>query len=225
MTGPNSPGLLRRIAAAVERVYRSDHGVVVFAREVLSSALVVAVVGLLLFGVSGLWPPLVAVESGSMQPHIQKGDLVFVTEEHRFSPDSAYGDTGVVTYRVGERADYRTFHEYGDVVVYERDGRSRTTPVIHRARFWVNDGENWYDEADARYVEGARNCSELTYCPAPHAGFITKGDHNGYYDQADGISSPVRPSWVRGTAELRLPWLGRIRLLFSGATLSASTPV
>ena len=195
----------------------TDEEWVAFVREVVSSLAIVAAIGLLLFAVSGLWPPMVAIESPSMAPNMQTGDLVFVMEEHRFAGGAARGDTGVVPHRAGAAAGYKEFNEYGDVIVYRPDGDPNAVPIIHRARFWVNDGENWYDKANQAYLGGAENCEELANCPAPHGGFITKGDNNGLYDQVgsyEPISSPVKPSWVTGTAEFRIPWLGRIRLLF-----------
>jgi signal peptidase len=210
-------------------VAMTDHEAVAFVREVASSLAIVAVIGLLLFAVSGIWPPMVAIESGSMEPNLHRGDLVFVMEEHRFSGGPAHAETGVVTYRAGANASYREFNEYGDVIVYEQNGNSRTTPIIHRARFWVNDGENWYDEADRAFLGGADSCEELSNCPAPHAGFITKGDNNGEYDQVGGfggaISEPVKPSWITGTAEFRIPWLGEIRLLFGMVSTGTSALV
>ncbi|WP_254542852.1 S26 family signal peptidase [Halomarina pelagica] len=212
----------------------TDHDAVAYAREVAGSVAAVLLVGFLLFAVSGVWPPLVAIESESMEPHIQKGDLVFVMEEERFAGDGAItvnGDsTGVVTYQVGRETGYTKFAEPGDVIVYRPDGSERATPIIHRARFWVNEGENWYDEANPEYLGTADNCEELPACPAPNAGFITKGDNprtNPQYDQVAGIASrPVHPSWVIGTAEFRVPLLGNIRLLFTqlffgGGTVSA----
>lgn len=178
-----------------------------------SSVLLVLLVGLLLFAASGVWPPMVAVESGSMRPNMYEGDLVFVMEEHRLTPPYATAGTGVVTYRTAKaRTTHRTFGEYGDVIVFERNGAGGT-PVIHRARFWVRAGENWYDRADPRFVNGER-CAAIPNCPAPHAGFITMGDHNEEYDQVRGISGPVRPSRVRGAANARIPWLGNVRLAF-----------
>ena len=206
---------------------RTDHPTVTFAREVLLSVLGVALVGVLLFAVSGIWPPMVAVESGSMEPHMYRGDLVFVMEEHRLAPAFATAGTGVVTYREAAGRDtYRKFGDYGDVIVFSADGGG-TTPVIHRARFWVDTGENWYDRADPDFVGGATACevdedpdtdTAMPNCPAPHAGFITKGDNvmtNRRYDQVAGISGPVRPTWIKGTAEVRIPWLGYVRLYFS----------
>jgi signal peptidase len=224
MTGDDAPDPRDGPRAALRWFRTTDRVGVLFVREAASSALAVGMVGLLLFSVSGVWPPLVAVESGSMQPNMEKGDLVFVMEEHRLSPEFATADTGVVTHADARENDYRKFGGTGDVVVYEPFGNSRATPVIHRAHFWVADGENWYDRADPDIVD-ADNCDELRNCPAPHAGFITKGDNevtNGYYDQARGISSPVKPEWVRGTAEYRVPYLGWVRLTVSSATTSGT---
>ena len=216
--GDDEPdGLLRRFLTA-------ESGPLMFARETLTSMATVALVGLLLFAISGVWPPMVAVESGSMDPNMQKGDLIFVTEPGRFAPEAAHGDTGVVTHRVGEEVGYRTFNDYGTVIVYDSEG-SVGPPIIHRARFWVEEGENWYDEANKAWVEGADNCGELDYCPAPHAGFITKGDHNAYYDQANNISPPVKAEWVVGTARIRIPYLGWVRLGFSGAATAGPSGV
>jgi signal peptidase len=202
----------------------TDEGIVAFTREFARSALAVLLVGLLLFGVSGVWPPMVAVESPSMEPHMQPGDLVFLMDEHRLVPGTAEAGTGVATYQAVRESDssYRRFGDYGDVIVYTTPERSAIgrPPIIHRARLWVEEGENWYDRANPDHVR-ASECGDtvregLRYCPAPHDGFITMGDANPYYDQSQGLSPPVRPSWIRGTAEVRVPWLGCVRLYFEG---------
>ncbi|MFL9629275.1 S24/S26 family peptidase, partial [Aeromonas jandaei] len=66
------------------------------AREFLISIGAVLLIGLLLFSLSGVWPPMVAIESGSMEPNMQPNDLVFMTDNERFVDDAAYGSTGVV---------------------------------------------------------------------------------------------------------------------------------
>ena len=139
------------------------------------------------------------------------------------APGAAYEDTGIVTAEIGDDTGYEKFKQSGDVIVYRPDGSDLETPIIHRARFWVGDGENWYDEANPEFLAGADNCAELANCPAPHAGFITKGDANPQYDQVgvSAISEPIRPSWVIGTAEFRIPWLGWVRLAFSEAAAGA----
>src|SRR6056297_211117 len=108
--------------ALVRRFRRSDNEVVVFVREMLSSAGIVLAIGLLLFAVSGVWPPMVAIESGSMEPQMQKGDLVFIMDEGRLVPDAAQAGTGVVTYQAGQEPGYESFNDYGDVIIYKPDG-------------------------------------------------------------------------------------------------------
>ena len=210
-------------AGVVTRFRESESTPIVLFRETLSSALIVALVGALLFAVSGIWPPMVAVESGSMEPHMQKGDLVFVTEPGRFAPDAARGTTGIVTHEVGSETGYSTFGQAGSVIVYRQPGRFGP-PIIHRARFHVDAGENWYDRANPDYLPGD-SCEEVPNCPAPNAGFVTKGDNNAMYDQVNAIGAPpVRPEWVRGVARIRIPLLGWIRLVFSGAATTTPTP-
>ncbi|MFB6222755.1 MAG: S26 family signal peptidase [Haloarcula sp.] len=188
----------------------------VYVTDIVSSAGSVLLVGVLLFAVSGVWPPLVAIESPSMDPHIKEGDLVFVMAEERFSGPGAHH--GVVT--AANDNGYTKFQQTGDVIVYEPNGNGQQTPIIHRAMLWVEEDENWYDRANEDYVGGADNCDELTSCPAEHRGFITKGDNNGRYDQVGSsrISEPVKPGWVVGTAEMRVPLLGEVRLQWNRAS-------
>jgi len=195
--------------------FRHDNdGTLMWVREMLSSVAIVLVLGLILFGVSGVWPPMVAVESGSMEPNMEVGDLVFITEPGRFAPDAATNDIGVVTHEEGSAAEYQTFGSYGSVVIFQPPGRT-ASPIIHRAMFHVEEGEDWYDQADDRY-HNAANCDDLRHCPAPHDGFITLGDNNGEYDQANGLAEPVKADWVTGVARLRVPYLGYVRLIATG---------
>jgi signal peptidase len=185
----------------------------VYARDFLQTVGAVLLVGLLLFGATGVWPPMVAVESHSMDPHMTKGDLVVVTELDRY-PGPAADDYGVVTANASD--GYSRFAQSGDVIVYRPPNRLGS-PIIHRAAFWVESGENWYDEANPDYVgSGVDNCAELMHCPAPHDGYITKGDNNAEYDQANGIAPPVRADWVQAKAQVRVPYLGYVRLVVSG---------
>lgn len=195
-----------------------------FLGDLLGSVFAVAVIGLLLFAISGVWPPMVAIESASMEDNINTGDLVFIMDEHRFPSQYQTGDTGVVTAATGREVGYYKFNRPGDVIVYEPSGNGGATPVIHRAVFWVNESENWYGKADQRYIPpDADGCDELGKCPAPNEGFVTLGDNNAQYDQIGpgAVSEPVRPEWVVGTAEFRLPGLGWLRLKGTGAVGSA----
>ncbi|QLH74885.1 MAG: S26 family signal peptidase [Methanomassiliicoccales archaeon] len=99
---------------------------------VITIAVFLIIIGAL-FLYSGIWPPFVVVESGSMQHSddrskigiMDTGDLILVRELGE--------DGGIVTYVEGYSTGYRTFGDYGDVVMYKRDGTDRFTPVIHRA--------------------------------------------------------------------------------------------
>ncbi len=195
--------------------FRHDmEGPFMWVREVLSSVTIVLLIGLLLFAVSGAWPPMVAVKSESMEPNMEVGDLVFVTDTGRFAPDAANNDVGVVTHEVGREVDYRTFNDYGSVMIYQPPER-QSSPIIHRAMFHVEEGENWYDRADERF-HNANSCRDLRHCPAPRGGFITLGDNNREYDQASGIAEPVPAEWVTGVARARVPYLGYVRLISTG---------
>ena len=101
-------------------------------KVLVGGLLIVAVVLLSVFIYAGMWPPVYVVESASMQHSdersfigtIDTGDLVIVR-----SSDGSDVRTYVESYLDG----HRTFGDYGDVVVYERYGRSDYTPIIHRA--------------------------------------------------------------------------------------------
>jgi len=217
----DSPSTATESDGAVEPLWRqfltATDGPLLLLREVCVSVIIVLVVGGLLFGISGVWPPMVAVESESMEPNINQYDLIFVTEPGRFSPDEA-DQLGVVTADAADNTEYASFNAAGSVIVFDNP-EQRGPPIIHRAHFFVEEGENWYDRANPDYIS-ASDCDELQDCPAPHDGYITKGDNdasNAQYDQANGIAPVVKPEWVTGIAQLRLPYVGYIRLAVTGA--------
>lgn len=166
----------------------SDNFWVGLARDLVFAAVVVALVTSMAYFLAGTWPVMVAVESGSMMPNMYRGDVVFIQGLSR---------TEVITYQVGRETGYTAFEYYGDVIVYRPNGDPDVMPVIHRAMYWIEVGES---------MPGGR--------PAPHAGFITKGDHNSGYDQPS-LSDPVKPEWIIGVARARVPYLGYVRLMFS----------
>ncbi|MDS0476769.1 S26 family signal peptidase [Natrinema sp. 1APR25-10V2] len=210
------------------RLPYGDDETAVFVRDVVSVVAIVAAVALVLFAVSGIWPPFVAVESGSMEPNVHTGDLVFVVQEERFVGDDPVAETGIVPIENSRGGDER-LGRAGDVIVFQPNGNPSKTPVIHRAYFWVEDGENWIrTSANPAYTYN-RPCAEIESCPAPHDGFITKGDASGVYDQIGGNepkTTVVRPGWIVGKAMVRIPWLGNVRLLLESLLgLSVVGPV
>jgi len=145
----------------------------------------------------GLYTPMVAVESGSMIPHIRIGDIIFVESIDR---------TEIITNEDGKKIGYSSFDEYGDVILYRPRGNDRATPIIHRAMYYVN-------ESEPMWAGGPQ---------APYAGYITKGDNtktNAAFDQQGSISPglPVKKEWVIGVARFgRVPLLGCISLIPRG---------
>ncbi len=159
---------------------------------VLTAVVVFAAVSQIAFG---MWTPMVAVESGSMLPHLHRGDIVFIEARDR---------TNIITYEEGKRIGYKRFGDYGDVILYRKFGRNGDTPVIHRAMYRVEKGEPMWEGGP----------------PAPYAGYITKGDNkrtNRYPDQYIGSrissGSPIKDEWVIGVARFRLPYAGYVRLI------------
>ncbi|HID19424.1 MAG TPA: signal peptidase I [Methanophagales archaeon] len=134
------------------------------------------------YAATGSWHIGFAVESGSMDPNMHVGDLILVQAPHR---------TNITTYEEGEMLDYESFKKYGDVIIYRPNGVSSKTPIIHRAMYWVDKGEEMPDGK-----------------PAPHEGYITKGDNNSGYDQPMLGVEPVKHEWIIAVARVRIPYLG-----------------
>ena len=166
---------------------RSIHGAI---KEILWTAVLLAVFLSMSHLIFGVWQPLIAVESGSMEPHIYKGDIVIVNAKK-----------DVITWEEGKNLNYTSFGDYGDVILYRRFGTSEK--VIHRAMYYVDVNEPMWEGGPS----------------APHSGYITKGDNpttNKYYDQQGSVSylTPVKDEWVVGVAEFRIPKVGYITLAF-----------
>ncbi|ELY79067.1 S26 family signal peptidase [Natrinema gari] len=198
----------------------TDDWRVTMCRDIAASLAVIATIGLLLFAVGGTWPPFVAVESGSMEPNVREGDLVFVVDNERFAGENAIDDTGIVTLESGRETGHEKFANAGDVIVFIPNGDPTKTPTIHRAHFWVERGERWVEtKADPGSLNGA-TCDEIATCPAPHDGFVTKGDANPGYDQlprSGAETTVVSPDWITGKGMVRVPWVGELRLAVDSA--------
>lgn len=102
-------------------------------KGLVAIGIVIVLIFVALFAYSGLWPPIVVVESSSMQHSdsqssigtIDTGDIVIVQKVR--------GSQDVVTYLEAVANGHRTYGEYGDVVTYLKYGQNGTTPIIHRA--------------------------------------------------------------------------------------------
>ncbi|HEX9340441.1 MAG TPA: S26 family signal peptidase [Thermoplasmata archaeon] len=111
------------------------------ARDLLVAGLIVAIFLAAMYAYAGTWPPLVVVESCSMQHSgdpscrnsesslgvIDTGDMVF--------QQAAPTRSSVTTYVEGRGSGYSTYGDYGDVIIFNRPGNP--TPVIHRPILYV----------------------------------------------------------------------------------------
>ncbi len=148
-------------------------------KSLVEALIIVAIIIVVAYAATGTWHIGFAVESGSMIPNMKVGDLIFVQAPQR---------TDIITCEEGKLADYKSFNGYGDVVIYRPNGLSSSTPIIHRAMYWVEKG--------GQMPNGRR---------APHEGYITKGDNNAGYDQPN--LQPVKPEWFVAIAKARAPYL------------------
>lgn len=105
-------------------------------RDAIVAALIVAVILGAMYLYAGVWPPLVVVESSSMQHSddvsslgvIDTGDMVF--------QQTAATRESIVTYLEGRANGYATYGDYGDVIIFRKVGAA--TPIIHRAIMYIS---------------------------------------------------------------------------------------
>ncbi len=176
----------------IKEFYQSDSTSAGVLRDLVSVAKILLVFAILSQIIFGTWAPMRAIESGSMEPHMKIGDIIFIKDLSR---------TNVVTREEGAISGYRTFGNYGNVILYRKYGSTAETPIIHRAMYHVEAGELMWEGGPI----------------APHAGYITKGDHNKVIDQYGLCTVPIREEWVIGVARYRIPYAGYVRLVASEA--------
>jgi signal peptidase len=226
----------------IERFRTSENPVIGFAREILWVVAVVAGIALFLFLVSGAWPAVVTVESESMVPHMNVGDLVFVVSTDRFGE--------LQTWESGKDTGYKKFGDYGDVLIYEPNGAKGSLipgigggvhPIIHRAMGEVYQGEI----IPVYYYPYAKTSSPQVFLPAKIIdnkivlengtvvdvaplgwGYILSvtstgiAPNSGYITKGDNnlysdepaLSQPVTNEWIVGKALFAIPLLGYIPL-------------
>jgi signal peptidase I len=212
--------------------WKSDNSKVSIIRDVVVALLVVFVILMILWGYTGQWfaAPMVAIESGSMEhPNspfgrlgtIDAGDMVLVQKVSKKSDVIPHG--GLIRGAEAENG-WRSYGDYGDVIIYKPLGRTDVSQIIHRAMCWVDvynvNGQTKYTIKDY----GIDNETSLTipelglYNRDPgwsHSGFLTKGDNNEVIDEITDICpEPVQVDWITGKARSEIPWLGTINLFF-----------
>ncbi len=122
-------------------------------RELVLAAGMIMLLVLAMWAHTGSMPPLVVVESNSMQHDsegeigtIDAGDLVLV-----HSPD----DNRIITFleatdSSSDNYGYESLGMEGDVIIFERNGETDSTPIIHRALFEVVVGDTVPTNSDGQ---------------------------------------------------------------------------
>ncbi len=102
-------------------------------RDIAIAAILVALIFGGMFAYTQVWPPVVVVESESMQHSdaqsylgaIDTGDLVLV--------QAVSSKNDVVTWVEGHATGYQTYGDFGDVIIFRRPlGGPGEPPIIHR---------------------------------------------------------------------------------------------
>jgi signal peptidase I len=187
----------RDIRSLIEQFRTSDHWVVSLARDLLWVIGVVGGIALLLFLLCGTWPAVVTIESGSMIPNMNIGDLVVVVQKDRFGDLQTWDD--------GKVSGYKKFGDYGDVIIYRPNGVtdfwasmgllpfSKQHPIIHRAMTWTEAGG-----PVPLYINIYRGSVTPTgYLPVSVIGKTT----NGYQLLSTGTGTPAA-NYTPGTSDL-----------------------
>jgi signal peptidase len=193
----------------LKRFLTSSNPWVSLARELAWVAVVVGGIALALFLVSGTWPAVVTIESESMVPHMNVGDLVFVVSADRFGE--------LQTWTSGKETGYQKFGDYGDILIYRPNDAPNPPvsipfvtggvhPIIHRAMEKVREGEyipKYYNvyrgqATPARYVPATIQNNSLVLVDGtvvtpqnadPLVGYVVqtgiKSPHDGYITKGD----------------------------------------
>jgi len=171
-------------------------------REIVSVLVTVGVIVAILLIACGTWPAIVTIESESMVPHMNVGDLVLVVASDRYG--------ALQSMEEGNVSGYEKFGMPGDVIIYKPNGNTVLHPIIHRAIRWVEAGEQ---------IPVSVGTKTGVYT-APNAGYITKGDNNPVFDQIGwsnyrGTGEPIDPvkkEWIIGKAMYSIPIIGYLPL-------------
>ena len=193
----------------LQRFLTSSNRWVSLARELAWVAAVVGGIALALFLVSGTWPAVVTIESESMVPHMNVGDLVFVVSADRFGE--------LQTWTTGKETGYQKFGDYGDILIYRPNDAPNPPvsipfitggvhPIIHRAMDKIGEGETipkYYNvyrgqATPARYVPATIRNNSLVLMDGtvvtpqnadPLVGYVVqtgiKSPHAGYITKGD----------------------------------------
>ena len=162
-------------------------------RDVLIAVLLVGLVFGGILAYTQVWPPMVVIESKSMQHSdtesflgvIDTGDLVLV--------QAARSKADIVTYVEGRNTGHQTYGDYGDVIIFHaidaiagRGQYDNKDPVIHRAIVYLE-----WDAASGGFD-----------IPA-----LSGAGNRGKWGCTSGCNAAAGPNDLRGTIWISIgPW-------------------
>jgi len=204
-----------------EKVARPKKWYTGIVKDVAISGGIVASLLLVLYLYSGVWPPMVVIESSSMMHGddssigiIDTGDLTLVKKINSRDDVITYVEAST---KGNPNYGFKTYSDFGNVIVYKKNGLAET-PVIHRAIAWIEYNKtasvNGRFRGDIPDI-GVYNVSEypvpglksfgpgpryeliihissiLQGSSIPHSGFVTKGDHNTIFVNGQGVDQEL----------------------------------
>jgi len=140
---PRAPDEVPKFKVVDEDTYEQEplhsrkylKGFISVLKDVAVAFVIIFLIISVLFIYTGNWPPLVVVKSESMMHGtdsevgvIDTGDMVLVKDVDE--------EDDIITYVAGEKSGHSTYGNFGDVIIFDKNGRGGT-PVIHRAIMWV----------------------------------------------------------------------------------------
>lgn len=213
---------------------QGEDGHYTIVHDVVLACIIVVIIVCGIYLYTRTWPPVVVVESGSMQHSMDRSALGVIDTGDIVLVKRVDSERDITPWSVGKLDGHKTYGHYGDVIIYDKNGEGGT-PVIHRAIVFIRHNET---EGGVHYFDvpewGIFHERTITYYiddldlqinytpPRGHSGYLTKGDNpvtNRKIDQESGITdahgSPVTQisvDWVIGVARGEVPWFGLIKL-------------
>ncbi len=185
------------IRTRINQFRTSDHWAVSLARDLIWVVAVVGCIAIALFLICGTWPAVVTIESESMVPNMNVGDLVVVVQKDRFGDLQTWDD--------GKVSGYKKFGDYGDVIIYRPNGLTdmwasvgllplskAQHPIIHRAMTWTESGQP---------VPSYLNIYRGKTTPTGYLPLTVSGTANGYQVLSTGAGTPAT-NFTPGTKDL-----------------------
>ena len=112
---------------------------ILLVRDIAFAGILVAIIFGSMFAYTQVWPPVVVVESGSMQHSHTRGFLGAIDTGDVVLVQAVHSTSDVITYVQGRASGYETYSNYGDVIIFHPPGApAAVTPIIHRAILYAD---------------------------------------------------------------------------------------